>query len=151
MPEISCQAEQLLLSLMGLRPLQGCSQVLGIPSDLAAATRQGLPFSVLERLRARFDLPLQDLYRAVRLPQRTGARRRAAQRLSTDESDRVARFASVATLALQALGNEKRAGQWLQRPILTLGNARPLDLLDTEAGTESVRSVLNALIYGGVA
>src|SRR2546421_3996287 len=31
LPEVSCQAEQLLLPLMGLRPLQGGSQVLGIP------------------------------------------------------------------------------------------------------------------------
>src|SRR5438552_2482110 len=31
MPEVSRQAQQLLLPLMGLQPLQGCSQVLGIP------------------------------------------------------------------------------------------------------------------------
>src|SRR5207245_1989874 len=31
MPEVSCQMEQLLLPVMGLRPLQGCSEVFGIP------------------------------------------------------------------------------------------------------------------------
>ncbi len=41
MAEIACQAEQMFLPLVGLRPLQGCSEVFGIPCQ--AIHPQALP------------------------------------------------------------------------------------------------------------
>lgn len=115
---------------------------------LRLLVRQGLPFSSLEGVMARFDLGRQQVSEVLHLPERTLARRKREERLRPDESDRLVRLARVATQAEETLGSARRATTWLRRPNRALGGEPPLGLLDTDLGAREVEAVLGRLEHG---
>ena len=90
----------------------------------------------------------QRLMRVVQINERTAQRRRERGSLSAEESDRIARIARVSQRAIDSLGDENRAREWLKRPNRVLQDAAPLDLLSTDAGSELVTDELGRIEYG---
>jgi putative toxin-antitoxin system antitoxin component (TIGR02293 family) len=110
--------------------------------------RAGFPYATLEAVAARFAIPQEILVRILHLPLRTLARRKKARRLSADESDRLLRLARVVAHAEEVFGSSERAGAWLRGTVRALGGACPLDLLDTDLGTQQVEQVLGRIEHG---
>lgn len=90
----------------------------------------------------------QRLMRVIQINERTAQRRRERGALSAEESDRIARIARVSQRAIDSLGDENRAREWLKRPNRALQDAAPLDLLSTDAGSELVADELGRIEYG---
>ena len=90
----------------------------------------------------------QRLMRVIQINERTAQRRRERGALSAEESDRIARIARVSQRAIDSLGDENRAREWLKRPNRALQDAAPLDLLSTDAGSELVTDELGRIEYG---
>lgn len=114
--------------------------------DLAALVRQGLPTSALELLARQFTLG--EIYRLIGSPRTLQRKRAARTRLSPDESDRLARFARLVARAEEALGDPAKAKHWLEKGNRALGGTRPLDALDSDAGTLAVARVLGRIEHG---
>lgn len=110
--------------------------------------RGGFPYATLEAIATRFEIPQELLVRVLHLPPRTLARRKRARRLSADESDRLLRLARVGARAEEVFGSPERAGTWLRGTLRALGGVRPLDLLDTDLGTQQVEQVLGRIEHG---
>ncbi len=110
--------------------------------------RSGLPYSALEALATRFEIPRDRLVRVLNLPLRTLARRKKERRLRADESDRLIRLARIATCAEDVLGSREKATAWLQKPNRALGGTNPLDRLDTEIGEQQVEQLLLRIAHG---
>jgi putative toxin-antitoxin system antitoxin component (TIGR02293 family) len=88
------------------------------------------------------------LYEFV-VPRRTLAHRKAKdQRLTSEESDRLARVLRVYARSEDALGDPDRAYRWLRKPNRALGGKTPLELLSSEAGARAVEKVLGRLEHG---
>jgi len=64
------------------------------------------------------------------------------------ESDRLVRFLRVATYAEEIFEERDRAIAWLKSPNRALGGQAPLELLDTDAGSEQVVEILTRIDYG---
>ena len=64
------------------------------------------------------------------------------------ESDRLSHLARVTIMAMQILGTQEKAKQWLERPNRALGGEVPLHLLDTDIGARQVEAVLGRIDYG---
>ncbi len=112
--------------------------------------RKGLPASVIDALAGHFGANVEDVLHAVGLSKATGARKRASTGLLRPaSSDRAFRMAAVLVLARHVLEDDETAQQWFREPNRALQGERPLDLLDTEIGTQQVVRVLNRL-EGGV-
>jgi putative toxin-antitoxin system antitoxin component (TIGR02293 family) len=80
---------------------------------------------------------------------RTLSRRIASHsRLSAEESDRMVRLARVLALANETLGDRLKVSRWLQTPNRVLQGNTPFELLDTDAGVQSVETVLGRIAYG---
>jgi putative toxin-antitoxin system antitoxin component (TIGR02293 family) len=80
---------------------------------------------------------------------RTLQRKRAARgRLSSDESDRLARLARILAQAVLAFGSQDKARRWLVKPNRALSGRTPLGLLDSDAGTLAVERVLGRIEHG---
>jgi putative toxin-antitoxin system antitoxin component (TIGR02293 family) len=109
--------------------------------------REGLPYGALSALISAYDLDLRTLP-SSRTPARTLARRKRERRLHPDESDRLFRVARIATLAEEGLGGREQAARWLKRPNRALGNAVPLDHLDTDLGAREVEDILARISHG---
>ena len=124
-------------------------RTVGSIGALAELVREGLPAEALFQLAKRLDLRQAEISAKIGIPQRTLTRRMQRHaRLTAAESDRTVRLAQVYTNAVDTLGSEEKAAQWLKTPNRALRGARPLDQLDTDPGVREVEDVLGRIAYG---
>ena len=115
---------------------------------LADAVRRGFTVPIVERLVREGWLTTADVDRLI-LPRRTLAhRKQRRQRLTRDESDRLARVARVLALAEETFGDREAARTWLRRSNRALAGQAPLELLDTDGGARAVEAVLVRVEHG---
>ena len=83
------------------------------------------------------------------VPKRTLARRIAKREpLSQDETNRAIRVGSVTVEAERVFGEAARAHKWLRKPNPALCDQRPIDLLQSESGTQAVEQLLGQIDHG---
>jgi len=117
------------------------------PAELIQRIQKGLRFSELKTLQDTLDLPFEKLAAKLCISRSTLQRRKAAGRLSADESDKVIRFSRLLTHATSVFGDHERARTWLKHPQVGLGGAIPLDYASTEAGAREVENLLGRIEY----
>jgi putative toxin-antitoxin system antitoxin component (TIGR02293 family) len=118
------------------------------PQQVIDVINRGLPIGELEYLRSHLDVPIDRLTQNIGLSRATFHRRKAAGRLTADESDKVVRFAQLLGLANKVLENEEDARRWLTSPQYGLGGAVPLNYARTEVGAREVEDLLTRIEYG---
>ena len=136
-----------IAAVLGGRRVLG--RVVKKPGDLAQLVRQGLPASSLVALAEKLHVGNNVLSRKLWIPQRTLTRRLSQHsRLTAAESDRTVRLARVYANAVEMIGSEENAVEWLRTANRALGGERPLDQLDTDLGARAVEDVLGRIAYG---
>ena len=118
------------------------------PTELIRQIQKGLPFSDLKVLQGSIDMPFEQLAAKLSISRSTLQRRRAAGRLSPDESDKVMRFSRLLEHATNVFGDIEKARAWLKFPQHGLGGAVPLDYAETEVGAREVDNLLGRIDYG---
>jgi putative toxin-antitoxin system antitoxin component (TIGR02293 family) len=94
-------------------------------------------------------IDLLQVLRVMGISERTFQRAEASARpLDANASDRAMRLATVTTQATAVLGSLANAEQWLTSPETSLDGHRPIDLLQSTAGTELVKTLLGRMEYG---
>ena len=90
------------------------------------------------------------LEKAVGISLRTYQRRKDAldRLLSPEQSGRTWKFAEILGRATELFGSPAEAEDWLERPAMALEQRRPIDLLSTQAGVDTVEDHLTRLEYG---
>lgn len=88
--------------------------------------------------------------KAVGISFRTYQRRRDARDkpLSPEQSGRTWKFAEILGRVSTLFGSQAEAEKWMEQPAMALDQRRPIDLLSTPAGVESVEDHLTRLEYG---
>lgn len=132
-------------ALGGRRGLGPKVRTLG---DLRARADAGLPYAALESVGRKFGLDRKALGAALRIPERTLARRKRERRLRPDESDRLLRLARIGGYAARVLGSDEKAGLWLRDANPALGGEVPLDLVATDLGAQQVEEIIGRIEYG---
>lgn len=115
------------------------------PKKKPVATGSGLAFQEFEALRRQLDLSLEELTTRLGLSRATVAERKAAGRLTTDESGKVVSFARLLGHAVHLFGDLDEARLWLKTPQRGLHGAVPLDYAKTDLGVREVESLLTQL------
>lgn len=124
-------------------------KMLGLKSvhtevDLIDRVESGLTVRAVQNLQSHAGLSDGEIYGLI-APRRTLHRREAAgQTLSTEEADKAVRVARVFARAGQVFANGY-AGSWLREPKDALGGRIPLQLLETDLGTQAVEEQLLAI------
>ncbi len=118
------------------------------PTELIRKIQKGLRFSELETLQNSIDLPFEQLAAKLAISRSTLQRRKAAGRLSPDESDKVIRYSRLVQQAADFFGDIEKARAWLKHPQYGLGGAVPLDYARTEAGAREVENLVGRMKYG---
>jgi putative toxin-antitoxin system antitoxin component (TIGR02293 family) len=116
--------------------------------DLITAVRRGLRVSALDAVIEELDAPRTQVLPTLGIARRTMERRKHKGRLSPGESERVYRLAKILAFAESVLGDKQKARRWLSTPNRALGNATPLSMLETEAGSDEVANVLGRIEHG---
>ena len=118
------------------------------PAKVIQVVQEGLEFAELESLREQLDLPLDRLAEYLGLSRATLHRRKASGRLTSDESDKILRFARLVGQAVGIFGGLEQARQWLLAPQRGLGGAVPLEYARSETGAREVENLLGRIDYG---
>ena len=118
------------------------------PTELIRRIQKGLRFSELQTLQSTLDLPFEQLAAKLCISRSTLHRRKAAGRLSPDESDKVMRLSRLLDHAAKVFGDVEKARAWLKFPQVGLGGAVPLDYAQTEVGAREVDDLLGRIDYG---
>ncbi len=118
------------------------------PGDLIRQIQKGLRFSELETLQNSLEMPFEQLAVKLSISRSTLQRRKAAGRLSPDESDKVIRYSRLLQQAVDFFGDIEKARAWLKHPQYGLGGAVPLDYARTETGAREVENLLGQMKYG---
>src|SRR5216110_79388 len=118
------------------------------PTELIQRIQKGLRFSELKTLQETLDLPFEKLAAKLCISRSTLQRRKAAGRLSPDESDKVIRYSRLLQQAVDFFGDIEKARAWLKHPQYGLGGAVPLDYARTETGAREVENLLGQMKYG---
>ncbi|MGA2134793.1 MAG: antitoxin Xre-like helix-turn-helix domain-containing protein [Bryobacteraceae bacterium] len=117
--------------------------------DLIRQLEHGLPFRALGSLETASGLPPAEIAAAIGIPERTLARRKAAGRLSPDESERLLRLASLFEKAVRLFeGDVSGAVRWLTSPKRPLDDRTPLAYSRTEIGAREVEALIGRLEHG---
>jgi putative toxin-antitoxin system antitoxin component (TIGR02293 family) len=116
--------------------------------------KKGLPGRALNHLVSHVAI-LQGPHRgtlekAVGISLRTCQRRKddPGKPLSPEQSGRTWKFAEILGRASEVFGSQTEAEKWLERPAMALDRRKPIDLLSTPAGVETVEDHLTRLEYG---
>jgi putative toxin-antitoxin system antitoxin component (TIGR02293 family) len=115
------------------------------PKKPAAPAGAGLAFQEFEALRRQLDLSLEELTGRLGLSRAMVAERKAAGRLTHDESGKVVSFARLLGHAVHVFGAIDEARLWLKTPQRGLHGAVPLDYAKTDLGAREVEILLTQL------
>jgi len=138
---------QAIADVLGGRKVLG--RAVKKSNDLAELVREGLPATSVTALADRLNMGHSVLSRKLGIPQRTLTRRLSHRsRLTAAESDRTVRLARVYASAVELIGDQEKAVEWLRTPNRALGGERPFDQLDTDLGAREVEDVLGRIAYG---
>ncbi|WP_228933755.1 antitoxin Xre/MbcA/ParS toxin-binding domain-containing protein [Paraburkholderia saeva] len=120
------------------------------PVEQALQIRSGFDASVLEDIANKLlHIPLRELLAVLRMRRNAVIWKiRLGMRLTTSESDRVARTVLIHEQAKDVLEDTKLAAAWLLRSNIELRGERPLDMMDTQPGFDRVRDLLSRIERG---
>ncbi|HEC26666.1 MAG TPA: DUF2384 domain-containing protein [Gammaproteobacteria bacterium] len=119
-------------------------------AQLMNSVRKGLPVSAFTRVQHKLgdEKIFKWLLTYIGASESTLFRMKQANRLFNPiQSDRLLRIARIQSLARDVFDDEKTAINWLTAQNRALGDT-PLNLLDTETGTDEVERVLYRIEYG---
>ncbi len=115
--------------------------------DMVQTIRRGGGLSEVQEILDTGTLTATELDHVV-LPRKTLAHRRKLGSLTPEQADRLLRVRRILDMAANTFGSPDKAGIWLRRPTAVLSGERPLDLLDTDAGTRMVENLLGRIDHG---
>jgi len=117
-------------------------------TDWIPLLRRGLPSASVDALARLTRTTQAELAQALAIPERTLARRKREGVLSTEESAKLLRFARVVERAEEVFEAAEPALAWLKADNAALGGVKPLSLLDTDIGADSVLDTLGRIEHG---
>lgn len=142
--------EKATVEYLGGQQISGLSEAdMREPQRIISKVRRGFPAQTAVWMRDHIQLKRSVFYGAVvRRQTIESAQRRAEQRLSPEQSERLLRTARVYGLATEAFGDRERAERWMASPNPQLSDSSPAEYLDTETGTHWVETLLERMMYG---
>jgi len=118
------------------------------PRQEVDIARNGIPIKFVEAFLTTNGLVLSDILSHLQISSSTYFARKKRQKiLDTYSSEKFIRLFHVVINAGKIMGDEEARG-WLYRHIPSLGNERPIDLLDTEPGFRLVEQTLAQVEHG---
>ncbi|MFS8085603.1 MAG: antitoxin Xre/MbcA/ParS toxin-binding domain-containing protein [Acidobacteriota bacterium] len=145
-------AEDLLLTLLGGQ--QAIGKKVQRDLDFDTEIRQGFRHQVFVSFKTKTKLSNSVLSRILGVSARSIDRLavlKGAARMGPVVSDRLYRTAKIVALAVVVMENRDQALEWLSSRQRGLGNRKPFDLIETDAGTKEVQEELLRIEHGFVA
>ena len=118
------------------------------PIDWISLARQGVSKQLVKQVQDHLELSQKELAGLLHLTPRSLQRMDEDQRLPPAASGVLLELARLFRRAVDVLGSDTLANQWLRTPVPALNNAPPLTLLDTPVGIQWVVTLLGRIEHG---
>lgn len=116
--------------------------------DLIRLTREGVKKSSLKNLAAYLGISMEAVSALLHTSYRNLQRKDDEAILDTLKTERVLELASFTQRGIDVLGSREAFAEWVQSPLMALGNKQPLDFLDTSFGINFLLKILGRLEQG---
>lgn len=118
------------------------------PIDWISLARKGVSKEVMKQVQTNMGLSQKEIAGLLHLTPRTLQRMADEDLLSPAASGHLLELARIYSRAVDVLGGEDIARQWLHTPIPALNDVAPIALLDTPVGIQWVFTVLGRIEHG---
>jgi putative toxin-antitoxin system antitoxin component (TIGR02293 family) len=117
---------------------------------VAKAVKSGVPYNVWEEVKSNSIFDDKDWAKLLDVNVRTLQRYKNQKgfKFQTLQGEKIFEVAEVMNLGKEVFDENAKFYSWLNTPTFALGNAKPIELLDTSFGIEIVKSELYAIEYG---
>ncbi len=143
--EAALQYESLRVILGGIKSVK---KSLAGDFDLIALSRAGVKKATLTSLAAHLGISLETMSGLLHSSHRNIQRKDDNELLDTLKTEKVLELAAFAQRGIEVIGNKESFAEWLQSPLVSLGNQTPLHFLDTSFGIQMVSKLLGRLEQG---
>ncbi|MEO8112540.1 MAG: antitoxin Xre/MbcA/ParS toxin-binding domain-containing protein [Ginsengibacter sp.] len=116
--------------------------------DLIALSRTGLKKSTLKSLAEYLGITMETMSSLLHSSHRNIQRKDDDELLDTLKTEKVLELAAFAQRGINVIGDKESFIEWLQSPLVSLGNKTPLHFLDTSFGIQMVTKLLGRLEQG---
>jgi putative toxin-antitoxin system antitoxin component (TIGR02293 family) len=115
--------------------------------------RRGVPYSSIEIISKRIDVPVKSVLHMFGLPQTTyNKKRREKSLLNGRDSEVILLLTELVDFGIEVFNQEEdKFLRWMKKPNYSLGNNTPESLLDSNTGIQEVRNCLNRIEFGNFA
>ena len=140
-----------LLDILGIPGSTSSSSAMlqDSTNDSVEVVRRGLSIESFKRVANYYQLSDAQMSKVVGTSVQTIVRLQKEDKpLNATWSDRLYRLARVAAQAQNVFESAQTATSWLKRPNRGVNGHAPVDLLDTDAGTQQVVELLDRIEYG---
>ena len=143
--EAAVQYETLRVILGGNKSIK---KSLSGDFDLIALSRTGIKKSTLKSLAEHLGINLETMSGLLHSSHRNIQRKDEDELLDTLKTEKVLELAAFAQRGIEVTGSKESFQEWLQSPLIALGNKTPLHFLDTSFGIQMVTKILGRLEQG---
>lgn len=116
--------------------------------DLIQITRKGLKKNSLFFLADYLGISMNQLSDLLHTSYRNLQRKDANEMMDSYKTEKALELATFAQRGTEVIGTTEGFREWIKSPLLSLGNKRPLDFLDTTFGIQLILKVLGRLEQG---
>lgn len=125
------------------------SYIISDPRTEIEAIRRGIHARQAETYLREKKFPVTDILKRLDISASTFFKKKQEGAvLNTSMTEKFMRLAHVVELAERVLGEASEAYSWLNREVSSLGEQKPIDLLDTEPGHRLVEQALLQIEHG---
>ncbi len=117
-------------------------------NDLIALSRAGIKKASLKSLTSYLGISMDKMSGLIHTSHRNLQRKDEDELLDALKSEKVLELAAFTKRGIDVTGSEVAFKQWVHTPLLSLGNKKPIDFLDTSFGIQMVLKVLGRLEQG---
>lgn len=116
--------------------------------DLMRLVRRGVPTQAVDHFLMASRISFNALDPKVLTLRTFKRRKKEAQPLEQDESDRLLRVVAIVAAAEDVFGSSDKAQEWLKRENRALDGEAPLAMADTDRGARAVEALLGRIAHG---
>jgi putative toxin-antitoxin system antitoxin component (TIGR02293 family) len=116
--------------------------------DLVRQSEKGIKMISVKSVSDFLGISLEKMSQLLNVSLRTFQRKKEQDIMSASISQKTIDLAEVAAKGMEVFGDKSIFNSWLTEEVKSLGNKKPIELLNTSTGTRLVMQTLGRLQYG---
>ena len=116
--------------------------------DMLRVIKGGLSKKALDKTMQMMGFSLDDMSGVLHISERTLRRYDDKTVLNTEQSERIVELNNLYRYGIEVFGSLSDFKQWVNSPVLALGDKKPREFLDTSLGITILKKILGRIEHG---